>query len=51
MNHFLLDSNILIEYLSGNDRIVSYLDSISKDRDRYLFAYPIFHFHHLVLTS
>jgi len=28
MNRFLLDSNVLIEYLSGNDRIVSYLDSI-----------------------
>jgi predicted nucleic acid-binding protein len=26
---YLLDSNILIEYLNGNDRIVSYLDSIA----------------------
>jgi predicted nucleic acid-binding protein len=29
MNSYLLDSNILIEYLNGQDRIVAYLDSIS----------------------
>jgi predicted nucleic acid-binding protein len=29
MNSYLLDSNILIEYLNGHDRIVAYLDSIS----------------------
>jgi predicted nucleic acid-binding protein len=30
MNSYLLDSNILIEYLNGQDKIVSYVDSISK---------------------
>jgi len=30
MNSYLLDSNILIEYLNGQGKIVSYVDSISK---------------------
>ncbi|MGE5341958.1 MAG: type II toxin-antitoxin system VapC family toxin [Candidatus Omnitrophota bacterium] len=30
MNSYLLDSNILIEYLNGHDKIVPYLDLISS---------------------
>jgi predicted nucleic acid-binding protein len=30
MNSYLLDPNILIEYLNGQGKIVSYVDSISK---------------------
>lgn len=33
MNSYLLDSNILIEYLNGKEKIVSYLDSISIEEN------------------